>query len=66
MGSANSSAIVAVKILVKVDIVSKLGVALQSIILTEHRPAALLVSREDSQQAAAQFTGNVFNGQIAT
>ena len=66
MGSANSSAIVAVKILVKVNIVSKIWVALQSIILTKHRPPAFLISREDSQQAAAQFTGNVFNGQIAT
>ena len=66
MGSANSSAIVAVKILVKVNIVSKIGVALQSIILTKHRPEALLISRENSQEAAAQFSGNVFNGQIAT
>jgi hypothetical protein len=66
MGGADASAIVPVEVLVKVNVVPKVRIALQPIILAKNRSAALLISPKYSHQTAAQFNGNVVNCYIAT
>jgi hypothetical protein len=53
MGSANSSATVAMKILVKVNVISKMRVALEAVILSKYGTPAFLISHKESRQTAA-------------
>src|SRR5215475_6047442 len=53
MGSTNSSAAVAMKILVKVNVVSKMRIVLEPVILTKYGAPAFLISRKESRQPAA-------------
>jgi hypothetical protein len=53
MGSANSSTAFPVKILVKVNVISKMSIVLEPVILTKYGAPAFLISRKESRQPAA-------------
>ena len=52
MGSAHSSAIIPVEILVKVNVVAKMWIALEPLVLAKDRPTAFLIPRKKSRQTA--------------
>src|SRR5260370_19638549 len=52
MGSANSSTTLPVEILVKVNVIAKMWVALEPIVLAEDRASAFLIPRKESRQTA--------------
>jgi hypothetical protein len=62
MRGADRSTIISVEIFMKVKVVSKMWIALQSLVLAKDGPAALFVPCKDSQQTVAQFRGDLVNG----
>ena len=53
MGSANSSTVIPVEILVKVNVVAKMRIVLEPIVLAKDRASTFLIPGKKSRQTAA-------------
>jgi hypothetical protein len=66
MRGSEATASVAMKVLVKKNVVAKVWIMLEPVIVTARGASALRVDEEQSRQAAFQLDGHVVDGHVVT